>query len=148
MNFEYLLARTELLFGEGVLENIGDKVSKIGSKSLLVTGKRSMSRLGFLDKTEGVLKKAGVEVVRYGGVEPNPTVGTVNRGAKLALEHNCDVVVGLGHVNIFLIFLAVPSFLTGLFQQLPASWPIQSTGAQKRLQHPVQLSPLLKNSFY
>ncbi len=39
MNFEYLLARTELLFGEGVLENIGDKVSKIGSKSLMSLGR-------------------------------------------------------------------------------------------------------------
>lgn len=60
MNFEYLLARTELIFGKGMLKNIGDKVSKIGKKSLLVTGKRSMSRLGFLDKTKDVLKKAGV----------------------------------------------------------------------------------------
>ncbi|TET61511.1 iron-containing alcohol dehydrogenase [Candidatus Aerophobetes bacterium] len=133
MNFEYLLARTELLFGEGVLKNIGDKVSKIGSKSLLVTGKRSMSRLGFLDETEGVLKKAGVEVVRYGGVEPNPTVGTVNRGAKLALEHNCDVVVGLGGGSAMDTAKAI-AVLTGHWKEGARSiWSFSSLSEEKTM---------------
>lgn len=132
MNFEYLLARTELIFGKGALENIGDKVSKIGKKSLLVTGKRNMSRLGFLDKTKDVLKKAGVEVVHYGGVEPNPMVDTVDRGAKLAVERNCDVTIGLGGGSAMDTAKAI-AVLAGHWKQgVRSIWNFSSLSKEKK----------------
>ena len=78
------------------MEGIGAEVKKLGKKALLVTGRKSMKKLGFLSRSIDSFEKEGVEVIHYGEVMPNPTVDTVNKGAKGAIDNNCDVVVGLG----------------------------------------------------
>jgi len=95
-SFRYYLPRTNLIFGDGTLENIGLEAKKFGKKALVVTGKRSMEKLGFLQKTIDFLKKEGLDVVHFNEVEPNPTVKTVDKGAKKAIDEDCDVVIGLG----------------------------------------------------
>ncbi len=95
-SFRYFLPATNLVFGKGMLEGIGAEVKKFGKKALLVTGRKSMKKLGFLSRSIDSFEKEGVEVIHYGEVMPNPTVDTVNKGAKGAIDNNCDVVVGLG----------------------------------------------------
>ncbi len=95
-SFRYSLPATDLIFGKGSLEYLGTELRKIGKKALLVTGKKSMKRLGFLKKSCDSLEKAGLEVVHYGEVVPNPTVEVVDKGTERAIDNGCDVVVGLG----------------------------------------------------
>ena len=95
-SFRYSLPATDLVFGKGSLQCLGTEVRKIGKKALLVTGKKSMKRLGFLKKSCDSLEKGGLKVVHYGEVMPNPTVDIVDQGVKKAIEGVCDVVVGLG----------------------------------------------------
>ena len=47
-----------------------------------------MKRFGFLDKVEAYLKEAGMEVQLFEGVEPDPSVETVMKGAKLCRNSN------------------------------------------------------------
>lgn len=96
MTFEYLLPRTQLLFGEGTLQSLGKEVRKMGKSALLVTGKKSMQKLGFLDEAIKSMKEEGIRVVHYGKAEPNPTVKLVDEGAKVALTENCQVIIGMG----------------------------------------------------
>ena len=96
MTFRYLFPRTNLIFGEGALESLGKETRKLGKSVLLVTGRKSMQRLGFLDKARKYLEQEGLKVFHYGKVEPNPTVGIVDEGAKLALQNQCEVIVGMG----------------------------------------------------
>ena len=49
---------------------------------MLVVGGGSMKRQGFLDKAVGYLKEAGMEVELFEGVEPDPSVETVMKGAE------------------------------------------------------------------
>jgi alcohol dehydrogenase class IV len=95
-HYQYSLPRTNLIFGEGTLKNLGIEVKKLGKKALLVTGTKSMKKLGFLEKAINSLKKEGIEIIHYSGITPNPTVKTVNYGAEKALANDCDVVVALG----------------------------------------------------
>ena len=95
-SFRYSLPATDLISGKGSLECLGTEVRKIGKKVLLVTGKKSMKRLGFLQKSCDSLKKEGLKVVHYGEVVPNPTVEVVDKGTERAIDSGCDVVVGLG----------------------------------------------------
>lgn len=95
-SFRYSLPATDFIFGKGSLKRLGTEVRKIGKKVLLVTGKKSMKRLGFLKKSCDYLKKEGLKVVHYGEVVPNPTVEVVDQGAERAIDSGCDVVVGLG----------------------------------------------------
>ena len=56
-----------------------------------------MRRFGFLEQAEGILLEAGFEAVQIiDGVEPNPTVGTVWRGARELLEFEPDWIVAIG----------------------------------------------------
>jgi len=52
---------TRIYFGPGKINNIGKYLKPVGKKTLMVTGKSSMRKLGVLDKISGLLKKAGIE---------------------------------------------------------------------------------------
>jgi len=87
---------TKIIFGAGKLSLVGGEAAQISRKCMLVTGKRAMRKLGVLDKVLGYLEEAGVEVVLYDKVEPNPRVSTVDEGAGIAREENVGLVIGLG----------------------------------------------------
>ena len=53
---------------------------------MIVVGGGSMKRFGFLQKAEDYLKQAGMEVALYEGVEPDPSVETVMKGAQAMLD--------------------------------------------------------------
>jgi alcohol dehydrogenase class IV len=67
-----------------------------GSKAAIVTGGNSMKRFGFLDQVAKLLKKAGMETIVIDGVEPNPSVKTVRRGAHAMLKFGPDWIVAIG----------------------------------------------------
>lgn len=67
-----------------------------GSRAVLVTGGSSMKKFGFLDKTVEYLKEAGIKSIIVDGVEPNPSVETVERGKEAMLEFEPDWVIAIG----------------------------------------------------
>lgn len=84
----------DLYFGENAMEEL--KVLKGHKKAIIVTGGSSMKKNGFLQKLEDILKAAGLEVKLFEGVEPDPSVETVYRGAKAMQEFQPDVIVSIG----------------------------------------------------
>jgi len=95
MNFEYHNP-THLIFGAGVFSRLGEVASAHGTKALLVTGGGSVKRSGVFDRAVASLNAAGVSVVECSGVEPNPRITSVRRGADTARNEKCDVVIALG----------------------------------------------------
>jgi alcohol dehydrogenase YqhD (iron-dependent ADH family) len=95
MNFEFHNP-THLVFGAGALSRLGEVVSKHGKKALIVTGGGSVKRNGTFDRAVTSLKDAGVAVAECTDVEPNPRISTVRRGAQIARDEGCDVIVALG----------------------------------------------------
>ncbi|NTU59023.1 MAG: iron-containing alcohol dehydrogenase [Chlorobiaceae bacterium] len=87
---------TQLIFGAGTLSQLGEVACKHGKKALLVTGGGSIRRNGTFDRAIASLNAAGVSVAECSGVEPNPRLSTVVRGAEIARREGCDVVVALG----------------------------------------------------
>ncbi len=83
----------DLYHGKGSLEAL--KTLK-GTKAIVVVGGGSMKRFGFLDKTVAYLKEAGMQVRLFEGVEPDPSVETVMRGAKAMREFGPDWIVSIG----------------------------------------------------
>jgi len=96
MNFKFYLPKTNLHFGKGILKNLGEEVRKYGQKALLVTGKTSMEKLGILGQALDSLQEANIKTIHFGQVIPNPTTKIVDKGAKIALEKGCQVIIGLG----------------------------------------------------
>ena len=84
----------DLYFGDNSMEEL--KVLKGHKKAFVVTGGSSMKKNGFLQKLENVLKDAGLEVMLFEGVEPDPSVETVFRGAEAMRKFEPDVIVAIG----------------------------------------------------
>ena len=95
MNFQYYLP-VNLVFGRGKADLIGEKAALLGKRALIVTGGRSTKESGLLARTEELLKKEGVSSVLFDRAEPNPFTTTVYKGAGIASEEGCDLVVALG----------------------------------------------------
>ena len=68
----------DLYYGKDALENLKNLS---GTKAIVVSGGSSMRRGGFLDQVEKYLEEAGMEVRFFEGVEPDPSVETVMKGA-------------------------------------------------------------------
>lgn len=67
-----------------------------GKKAVVVVGGGSMKRFGFLDKVLNNLHTAGFETCLFEGVEPDPSVETVMRGAKVMQDFQPDWIVAMG----------------------------------------------------
>ncbi|KIL08008.1 butanol dehydrogenase [Clostridium botulinum] len=83
----------DLYHGEGSLETL--KTLK-GKKAFVVVGGGSMKRFGFLQKVEDYLEEAGMEVQLFEGVEPDPSVETVMKGAEAMRNFEPDWIVAMG----------------------------------------------------
>lgn len=95
MQFEFQNP-TRLIFAAGALSRLGEVASEYGRKALLVTGGGSVKRNGTYGSAVASLKAAGVEFAECSGVEPNPRITTVARGAQIARTEGCDLVIALG----------------------------------------------------
>lgn len=87
---------TRLLFGNGQLDQLGKQLKKVGKNILLVYGSGSIIRTGVYDAVIQVLQDENKHVVELDGVEPNPRLTTVERGADLCKAHEIDFVLAVG----------------------------------------------------
>ena len=83
----------DIYHGKGCLEELKNLK---GKKVMLVVGGGSMKRQGFLDRAVNYLKEAGMEVEVFEGVEPDPSVETVMKGAEAMTKFQPDWIVSMG----------------------------------------------------
>ena len=77
----------DLYHGDNALDAL--KTLK-GKKAFIVTGGSAMRKNGFLDIVINNLQEANMETKVFEGVEPDPSVETVMRGADSMKEFNPD----------------------------------------------------------
>lgn len=82
----------EIVFGEGALDHLENLQ---GHKALIVTD-QVILELGLVRTVQEHLTRAGFETAVFADVEPNPSLQTVERGAREALAFGPDWIVGLG----------------------------------------------------
>jgi len=87
---------TKLIFGKGQLQQLPKELTAYGKRVLLVYGGGSIKRSGLYDQVVSLLKEAGAEIFELAGVEPNPRVSTVKRGADLCKKEKIDVILAVG----------------------------------------------------
>ncbi len=83
----------DLYHGKGSLEAL--KTFK-GKKAMVCVGGGSMKKFGFLDQAVSYLKEAGMEVKLFEGIEPDPSVETVMKGAAAMQEFGPDWIIAMG----------------------------------------------------
>ncbi|MEG0664391.1 MAG: iron-containing alcohol dehydrogenase, partial [Clostridia bacterium] len=83
----------DIYYGKGTLDQLKNLK---GKKAIIVVGGGSMKKFGFLDKTIENLHEAGFETRLFEGVEPDPSVETVLKGAAAMREFEPDWIVSIG----------------------------------------------------
>ena len=83
----------DIYHGKGALEVL--KTFE-GKRAMICTGGGSMKRGGFLQKVEAYLKEAGMEVELFEGIESDPSVETVMKGAEAMQKFEPDWIVAIG----------------------------------------------------
>lgn len=87
---------TRIHFGWNTFESLGEITRRYGRRALLVTVPSFPALEPVFDKAKDLLRTAGVDVVHFDQVVPNPTTESISQGAQMAKEARAEVVVGLG----------------------------------------------------
>lgn len=83
----------DIYHGKGSLEALK---SFTGKKAIICVGGGSMKKFGFLDRAVAYLEEAGMQVQIIDGIEPDPSVETVMKGAEAMLAFEPDWIVAIG----------------------------------------------------
>lgn len=91
MQFVYRMP-TEIQFGAGKIQDIGDHISRFGQRPFVVTGRGSARKNGALDHVLAAFPQA----VLFEGVDEDPETDLCDKAAAKCRASECDVVVAIG----------------------------------------------------
>ena len=83
-----------IVFGNGVVSEIGVHVKKINATKVLVTTDQGIVEAGLLSKLLEPLSAENIDYTVFDEIEPNPSIETVNKAAELGKD--CQLVIGFG----------------------------------------------------
>ncbi len=86
----------KVYFGENQLSHLGEELKKYGKRVLLTYGGGSIKKIGLYDKVVSEIKNAGLELFELSGIEPNPRIDSVRKGAEICKKENIDVLLAVG----------------------------------------------------
>ena len=95
-NLATLRIPSEVIFGSGCAETVGEQARKLGAKRALVISDQGIQKAGLVDHIQRWLNKTGISSMSYVDVEAEPSTDSVAPCLDYARQAECDVVVGLG----------------------------------------------------
>jgi len=95
--FDYLVPNVNF-FGPNAISVVGERCKLLGGKKALLVTDKGLRAIkdGAVDKTLAHLREAGIEVVVFDGVEPNPKDTNVRDGLEVFRKEQCDIIVTVG----------------------------------------------------
>lgn len=101
IRFNFISPR--IVFGRGRINDLGEEVLNIlksrsvsNPKVLLVTGRNSLKSSGNLEKIQAILEEVKITLELYDKAGNEPTTNVLNDGKEFAVEHECDMIIGVG----------------------------------------------------
>lgn len=91
-NFD-LHTPTRILFGKGAIEKLREQIPA-EARVLITYGGGSVKKTGVLDQVLTALN--GLDVLEFGGIEPNPSYETLMNAVKLAREEKVTFLLAVG----------------------------------------------------
>lgn len=95
--FDYLVPNVNF-FGPNAISVVGERCKLLGGKKALLVTDKGLRAIkdGAVDKTLEHLREAGIDVVVFDGVEPNPKDTNVRDGLDVFRKEQCDIIVTVG----------------------------------------------------
>ncbi len=106
MRIEFATA-AQIVFGRGVLQEIGPAARGLGEKALVVTGYRGPD----FDKLCQLLEANGISWSHF-SVSSEPSIETVEAGIQAARSAGCDLIIGFGGGSAIDTAKAVAALIT------------------------------------
>jgi len=122
LNFIYK-NQTEILFGKGQMSEITSRLPE-NAKVLLLFGGGSIKKNGVYGQAMSAL--ADVDVIEFGGVEPNPTYETLMQAVATAKEHNVNFILAVGGGSV----IDGAKFVAAAYNFAGEPWDILVKGAE------------------
>lgn len=96
INYDFgFLHNTEVLFGEGKISILPEKVKQYGSKAIVVSDK-GIAKTGIVERITGLLAEKGVDTAVYDDVVANPRDVNCQEAADMAKGFGAEVIIGVG----------------------------------------------------
>ena len=92
----YEFSANKLVFGNGAVEKLGQILSGLAVKKVLIVTDKFMAENRFVDRITGHLANAGISFDLFTGVEPNPTEGNAEECHKTLAGGGFGAVIGFG----------------------------------------------------
>ncbi len=92
MNFENF-SPTNIIFGNGSINKVNNLTQKYGNKCLIVTGKNSIQKHGYLDIIKKNLDK---KIFVYNNISPDVKSDEVNLAIEICKNKKIDFIIALG----------------------------------------------------
>lgn len=89
-------SRTRLVFGIGVIQQVGTLLKELGAQHVLLVTDAGIVAAGHAARLQTLLKNAGLMVTRFEGARENPTTRCVEECVALARTAGIDSLIGLG----------------------------------------------------
>ncbi len=87
---------TRVYFGENQITHLGEELSRYGKRVLLTYGGGSIKKIGLYDAVVAQIKEAGLTLFELSGIEPNPRIESVRKGAQICKDEKIDVLLAVG----------------------------------------------------
>ncbi|WP_440465433.1 iron-containing alcohol dehydrogenase [Psychrobacter sp. ASPA161_6] len=81
---------------DSMRKKLGALAQQYRATSAIIVTDAGITQLGYVDIAQQSLQEAGIQVVVFDAVIADPPVDVVNDAMKIARDHNCDLVIGLG----------------------------------------------------
>jgi len=86
----------EIIFGRGLLNQIGACARRLGGHKVFLVSDQGLLAAGWVDMAIRHIMDAGLEVILYDNVTPNPKDLEIEAGATEYIRQGADVIIGLG----------------------------------------------------
>lgn len=87
---------TKVYFGRGHGENLCKELKKAGRNVLLVYGGGSIKKMGLYDRITEISRAAEINLYELPGIDPNPRIDSVRKGAEICKKYHVDAVLAAG----------------------------------------------------
>ena len=104
-----------ILFGPGSRHDLGQHCQAIGQRAFIVTGSRTLQKLGLIDSVIDAIKQSGIEAIFLANISHEPEVADVDNAVEQALKHSIqptDFIVGIGGGSAIDLAKAVAALVT------------------------------------
>jgi aldehyde:ferredoxin oxidoreductase len=86
----------DMMFGAGVVENMGERIRRLKIRKILLTTDPVMFSMGRADEVRKILESNGISTIIFSEVEPDPPIELIERAGKVYTSNDCDGILGLG----------------------------------------------------